>query len=73
MRMLLPEPWGRCFELPLLFQKRVHAVPIRGFGQQLLQAILRDGLQDPPGILCRIPQLRFQLAPQLVGGMIPAL
>ena len=42
-----------------------------GIGQHAPECVLRDSLQDDPGVLSELPKLGIKLAPHVVGGMIP--
>ena len=42
-----------------------------GIGQGLLEPVPGDGLQDHPGVPGQLPEGRVQLAPELVGTVVP--
>ena len=42
-----------------------------GVGQNTLEFLPRDRLQNAPGVMGELPQHRVELPPHLVGGMIP--
>ena len=42
-----------------------------GIGQNLLELLPRDRLQNDPGVMRELPQRRIQLPPHLVGGVLP--
>ena len=69
--MLLLEP-SRCFYgLPPCLDQTVNFLAEDRIGQDALNPVSRDRLQDNPGIVRDLPELRIKVAPYFIGGMIP--
>ena len=64
---------GRLDEQPELVALEFRQDGIAVIGPDRLEPVLRRGLKNDPRILCELPQVRIDAAPQLVGSMIPSL
>ena len=69
--MLLLKPCGRLGGLTFGSQQVINILMQRGVGQDVLESIPRDRLQNHPRILGKFPEDRIKSAPQLVRRMVP--
>ncbi len=69
--MAVLKPRRRFRRLLTYFDQTIYAFTENGIGQHALNLVARDRLQDDPGVVCNLPQLRIELPPHFVGGVIP--
>ena len=69
--MMLLKPRGRLRCLTLGSQQVINVLAKGRIGQHPLEFVLRDSLQDHPGVLRELPQRGIKLPPHFVGAMIP--
>ncbi len=71
--MLLLKPRGRLCCVTLSSQKIINALTESRIGNDALELVPRNRLQDNPSILSELPQYRIKGAPHSVRGMVPGL
>ena len=69
--MILLKPRWRLHRLPPALHQAINVLTKNGIGQQALDLVARDRLQDNPGVMRDFPQFGIKLPPYLVGSMIP--